>query len=356
MKITYPSLLSMMLGFVLVTATIFARSPEADTKIIDGFIAALKENKDLSPEVVQKAIEATEALKKDEEARPLAITEGLREAYPAYREALNALAEEKLADATAALDGMLTAKDPYLAAEANYFLARVRLLEERYEHALPLLESLETKFAEKTVRSGEALFLKGVAQGQTLHREEATKTLQRFLDEYPTAPERMRIGAWRQMEQLKLIQEGKLTDAQFRMDFSRRRLSLEDAGEETQREQKKIVSILETLIKEAEDRESSGKGSGKGKSKGKSQGKSGEGEGEGQKGEGKQGGQSGGGSKGIDSDAVEKLHRGGPQSPWSQLRDKDRDPVFNAIKEKFPGRYQQLIEQYYKSFEEDSEG
>ena len=53
---------------------------------------------------------------------------------------------------------------------------------------------------------------------------------------------------------------------------------------------------------------------------------------------------------------VKRLQRGGPQSPWSQLRDKERDPVYSAIKEKFPARYQQLIEQYYKSFDDDSEG
>ena len=336
----------------------FARDANADVKVIEGFIAAVKENKELSAETVQKAVDAAETLKAEEDARPLAITEGLREIYPDFRAALTALGEENLAGANAALGSLATSADPYLAAEASYFLARVKLLEERYEQALPLLAALETKYAEKTARSGEALFLKGVAQGQTLQRADAAKTLRRFIEEYPHAPERMKIGAWRQIEQLKLIEDGKLSDAQFRMDFSRRRLALEDAGEETQGEQKKIVGILETLIKEAEDREASGKGSGKGKGQGKKQGKAGEGEGqgEGKQGEGKQGGNTGGGSKGIDSDAVERLHRGGPQSPWSQLRDKDRDPVFNAIKEKFPGRYQQLIEQYYKSFEEDQDG
>ena len=72
--------------------------------------------------------------------------------------------------------------------------------------------------------------------------------------------------------------------------------------------------------------------------------------------EGQQQGKSGGGSKGIDSDTVKRLHRGGPTSPWSHLRDKDRDPVFNAIKEKYPARYQQLIEQYYKSFSDENDG
>ena len=60
-------------------------------------------------------------------------------------------------------------------------------------------------------------------------------------------------------------------------------------------------------------------------------------------------------ARGSTATRVKRLHRGGPQSPWSHLRDKDRDPVFNAIKEKFPARYQQLIEQYYKSFQDDGE-
>ena len=63
-----------------------------------------------------------------------------------------------------------------------------------------------------------------------------------------------------------------------------------------------------------------------------------------------QGGKQGGGSKGIDTGASVETGTPLPQNPWTQLRDKERDPVFTAIKEKFPARYQQLIEQYYRSF------
>ena len=66
-----------------------------------------------------------------------------------------------------------------------------------------------------------------------------------------------------------------------------------------------------------------------------------------------QGGKQGGGSKGVDSQAGNVPERVGPKSPWSQLRDKERDPVYSAIKEKFPARYEQLIEQYYRSFGDD---
>ena len=65
-----------------------------------------------------------------------------------------------------------------------------------------------------------------------------------------------------------------------------------------------------------------------------------------------QGGKQGGGSKGIDTDAATAQHGALPKSPWAQLREKDRDPVYSAIKEKFPARYQQLLEQYYRSFGE----
>ena len=332
------------------------RTIEQETKIVDGFIAAVQGNKDLAADQVQKAVDAASALKTEEEGRPIAITEGLRELYPAFRDALKSLSEEDLTAAGASLDSLATAADPYLAAEASYFLARVQLLQERYEDALPLLTSIETKFSDQSMRGGEALFLKGVAQSQMLKRKDAIASLERFLKENPNAPERMKIGAWRQLEQLKLVEDGTLSDVFARMEFSRRRLALEDSGKPTQEEQKKVVSILDQLIKEAEQKECDCKGSGKGKpKKSEGQGKPGEGEGEGKPGEGKQGGKQGGKSNGIDGSETERLTRKGPNSAWSNLRDKDREAVFNALKQKFPGRYQQLIEQYYKSFEEDGD-
>jgi hypothetical protein len=166
----------------------------------------------------------------------------------------------------------------------------------------------------------------------------------------------MKIGAWRQLEQLKLIEDGTLSDVFAKMEFSRRRLALEDSGKPTQEEQKKIVAILEQLIKEAEEKECNckGGGSGKGKPKPSNGSKPGEGEGEGKPSASKPG-ESGKGSNQTDQAALERLTRKGPSSQWSNLRDKDREAVFNALKQKFPGRYKELIEQYYKSFEQDGD-
>lgn len=324
-------------------------------KVLDDFVAATQASEAATAEQKKAVGEVVAQLRNVPEDRSFAVTESLRVLHPEYKEALNALGEENLGAAIASLTKLRDSADPFLAADSSYYLARAYLLDERFEEVVPLLDDLQNKWADKTALGGEVLFLRGVAEVALLRHKEAQVTLDQFLSLYPEAPERMRVGAFRQLEQLKLFAEGTLSDVQLRMDFSRRKLTLEDTGAETRTQQDKIIELLAKLIKEAEERECNCKGGGSGS--GKKQGKPGEAEGQAQgEGQGGQSGNSGGGSKGTDSDTVKRLHRGGPQSPWSHLRDKDRDPVYSAIKDKFPARYEQLIEQYYKSFQDDSEG
>jgi hypothetical protein len=50
------------------------------------------------------------------------------------------------------------------------------------------------------------------------------------------------------------------------------------------------------------------------------------------------------------------VHSGGPRAPWADLRNKAReDETFTALKDRFPARYRQLIEQYYRSLQEETE-
>jgi hypothetical protein len=152
-------------------------------------------------------------------------------------------------------------------------------------------------------------------------------------------------------EQLYPSREGVLSAVHRLMDESRERLTREDTGRETRDQQARIVEMLATLIQQTAARESSSQGASAGQSQ--QPGQPGNADGQTQ-GPGSQGGSSGGGSRATDTDNAQPLTRGGPRSPWSQLRDKDRDPVYSAIKEKFPARYRQLIEQYYKSFQDES--
>jgi hypothetical protein len=350
--LTRVTLALVLLGSLAVGSAQAAEAVSLD-KVLDDFVAAVKADGSIAADKQKAAGEIVEALRTDVEGKSVAITEVLRVLHPEFKDALTALGEENLGAAITKLTALRESKDAFLAADASYYLSRALLLDERFEDSLPLLDDLQNKWAGNTTHGGEVLFLRGVAEVALLRHKEATDTLTRFLATYPDAPERMKIGAFRQLEQLKLFAEGTLSDVSLRMEFSRRKLSLEDTGNETRQQQDKIIEILAKLIKEAEERECNCKGGGSGSGQKPSQGKGGEGDSQAQ-GEGQgQGGSSGGGSKGTDTDAVKRLHRGGPQSPWSHLRDKERDPVYSAIKEKFPARYQQLVEQYYKSFDDD---
>ncbi len=118
-------------------------------------------------------------------------------------------------------------------------------------------------------------------------------------------------------------------------------------GEATHQHQKQVVDFLTALIKLTEQRERQNQSSAAGASSQPQPGATNP-----SQNPGSQSGQTVGNSQATDSPAAAPQLRVGPQSPWSTLRDKQRDPVFNAIQEKFPARYQQLIEQYYKSFQD----
>lgn len=181
----------------------------------------------------------------------------------------------------------------------------------------------------------------------------AIKSLMRFLDENPNAAERMRVSAWRQAQSLMKIEEGKMEDIYQRMDYSRRRLAQQHTDPATQKQQDQIVRMLSKLIKEAEKQEASGSPSSKQKPSSKpkpnnqqakkppspkpSDGKSSQGD---------------SGSKQANGTAVVKDFDQSPASPWSRLRDRSRDPANNAVKEKLPARYRDIVERYMEAANE----
>lgn len=343
----------MALGLtVVLSLPAFAADRAPATETIDAFIAALKSAKDLPSDKVAAAIAVAEELKADPPSHSAVITVALREINEDYAAALVELADENLADASAKLEKLSKSADPYLATDATFFLARAYMLQEKFEKAMPLLETVGNKNADYTLQHADTLFLKGLCEARLLKRKDAIASFTKFDKEYPEAPERMRIGAWRMLQQLELVQDGTIIDVQDRMDFSRRKLALKDPGKETQEEQKKIVDMLAKLIKEAEEKECNCSGSGKGQGR-----KPGQGEGEGNEaGKGKSGntGGEGQGSDNSQDTKLTRLNRTGPESGWSKLRDREREQVFSALKEKYPARYEKLIEQYHKSFEDSS--
>jgi len=325
-------------------------APDADG-IVRTFLKTLAAAPDLAAGRKQQAVRAVEAARSDPARAQDALVDGLSALYPQFAAGLQALHREDAASAVAVFDGLRTAPDPYLAAHAAYFAGRAYVIDERYEDALPLLAKVAGEWCDRTLFSGDSLFLQGICEARLLQREEALRTLGAFLQRYPDAPERMRVGADHVARTLRALREGSLRDVEDRMEDSRRRLALHRSGEPTQAQQERIVALLEKLIAEAEQREQQGGGGGGGGAGGAGGGAP-------------SGNQTPGGPASNSSapagparvGALRRAFRGRADEVWGNVRSRDREEILNVLKARFPERYRDLIEQYYKSLQEEDPG
>jgi len=324
-----------------------AAETEREKRVLDQFQRALKQSDQFDAARREQLLSAFTELRNNDETRRLAITETLRAMYPRYAEALALLGQERIEQAAARLEELSAAENRILAAESRFFLARAHVIEEHFERALPHLEKFLEEHAEQSLYTGQAQFLLGISQMHLLKRQPAIESLEKFLQHYPGAPERMRVGAWRLAETLKRLKDDSLEEVEQLLRYSRRRLQLEYSGDQTRQAQQRAVALLDKLIEEAEQREAQGQGQGQGQGQQQAQGP---GQGPGRSGQG--------GSHANDqspSRVVRQL-RGGPRTPWDHLRDKKRESkAFAALKARFPARYQELVEQYYRNLQEGDE-
>lgn len=311
------------------------------SKVIDAFVAhvdALSGTEQATKDQVKAAVEK---LRQDAETQADAISEGLMLMHADYRDALTAAGDD-VGKLLTSLRPWIESNDRFVVADASFFLARALVNAERYEDALPLLESVATQQAEFTLHSAAAMYFVGVAHAKLLDNPKAIDSLSSFLQQYPDAPERLRVSAWRQIQELGAIEEGQLADAHQRMDFSRRKLDQEDSGGTTQEQQDKIVGILAKLIKDQEKKECSSCNSKKNcQNENQSQAKK-----SGKKESDSQGKSQQGGKSNNPNGVAERVYSDGPASPWSKLRDRSRDPAYSAIKDQLPAKYREIVERY----------
>jgi hypothetical protein len=336
----------LVLVFVAVAAwshAALADDPVPATDVVRKFAAHVDGLKSLDDATRSEIHALIDRSGDDEYSQIEAITAGLARIYPEYEKAILTTQADDVEGAIAALQPLADSGDPFLAADSSFFLARTLMNGNRHEEALPLLDRLAGDLASYTVHAGPALYFTGVAQAGLLDNQRALQAFSQFLDQYPEAPERLRVAAWRQVQTLQAIEEGSMDDVLQRMDYSHRRLEIGRTDEPTQVEQEKIVSILAKMIVEEEKKECSNcKGS-----KNSEQQK--EAQGEGQKpGENQgQGRSNTGGSSNQPNGTVRRTYDNGPASPWSTLRERTRDAANNAIRQKLPVRYRSVVEKYY---------
>ena len=234
-------------------------------------------------------------------------------------------------------------EDEYLKAYALFRYGLAEMNREEFETAIDSFTRVLNDYGRYVGCDIEAAYWLAVSLGQAREKEKAIVAAQRFLEDYPDAPERFR----RSMEQMKneLVQEWEspLYDLSGRMSRVSKRIEGGDTGDKTQGEQKEIVSIIDELIRRAEQQEGQGQGQGGGG-----------------------GGQPRGNRQPSSPLDRSTAPRGGggetgdlrpkptkkPGQQWGDMRDKEREEVLQALKQKFPDRYRELLEQYHKALAE----
>jgi len=270
-----------------------------------------------------------------------AIHQALLAMSSQYKRADALLMDDRFAAAAELLEGLMTSEDEYLRAYSTFRYALAQMNREDFETAIPAFVKVLNQYGRYVGCDVEAAFYLAVSLGQAREKEKAIVAAQRFLDDYPDAPERYR----RAMEQMKneLVQEWEspLYDLAGRMSGAARRIEGGKTGDKTQGDQKEIVGIIDELIKRAQQQEGDGQSQGGG-------------------GDGAPRGNQQSGSPANKSQAPRGASRMGAQRPapkkagdkWGMMRDKERDEVLQALKETMPDRYRDLLEQYHRALAE----
>ena len=306
-----------------------------DKSVVDAFVDHIKNSKHQAIETILTSVR--------QESNPSeAITAALKVMYPDYSAGIAASDDDDIQLAIQKLSPFVTSEDKYLAADASFYLARTLMNHERFEEAMPLLTSLQSNLAENSTQTAVVQYYIGQSLAGMLENEKAMAALIEFLQTNPDAPERLRVSAWRQVQELQNINPGKMEDVYHRMDYSRRRLKIVESGDKTQEEQNNVVKMLAKLIQEQEKKECSSCNSKK-NSNNQQQNQN---QKQAQNDPKESKSQSGGNSSNPNGKFVEKSFDTGNASPWSRLRGMDRDPANAGIKEKLPARYKEIVERY----------
>lgn len=238
--------------------------------------------------------------------------------------------------------------DPYFEAEARIRLGKSYLLSDDFEKAAEQFELVEMKLGAFTPRLPESRLYQAYAFGRLEDPGRALRILDEMQKRYPDAPERILETAHWFKRELKGQGTGPLLELSKSMEVVRRLLGREETGfNPTGKRQQDIIHELNRLIDLLENK------------------KKGDGDCKDCKGKGckkceKPGSKPGsnpsaplpdsrlpGGSSDIG--ALGRDPERGSSEAWGKLKDAERQQVIQALKERFPGQYKELIEQYFKA-------
>jgi len=255
-------------------------------------------------------------------------------------------------------------QDLFVRAHATYFLGRSLLAQDDLEGAAAALEAVRGRLRAGTPWTDEAtLYLayvharlaefksSGPAGEQSRARARALlTTLSGEAALFQDAPERVVEGADWLLRELRGDGMGPLLELAKRMETIERLIRRSRTGKGTQKRQEQVVVAIDKLIELMREKEKKGGGScdkpgapkpGECKKPGDPKGQ--------KKGGAKESKLAPGETK--EGDLAEAPRRA-DQDAWSELKPKERERAAQFLKERFPSRYRELIERYYRGVAE----
>lgn len=268
-----------------------------------------------------------------------------------YREALAAFDDGRSADVVRLLEPLRSHADVFLAANAAYFHTRAQIDLNKFEEVeADLARTLAdpAAFDALTPYAPHLAFLRGFLQARNLHFKEATETLAMAHHRYPDAPEAIANGIRQLLLELERRETGGLDEVATVMQYVADRLKTADASQRVRSRQEEVLALLDKLIKDEEDKEQQQKGGGGSASKKKPSGKKDAKNDKPMKPRDDSETPTGAGEIG-DLHAAPKVD---PGEAWGKLPPTEREKILQSLRDRFPSRYRQLVEQYYRSLAE----
>ncbi|MFQ5589665.1 MAG: hypothetical protein ACE5HE_00750 [Phycisphaerae bacterium] len=268
------------------------------------------------------------------------LTQGLAVLSDRFRDGLDAYDSDDYDRCARIMHDLRTDADPFVAVNAAAYEIKALVALERLEQAGRLIADLTAAGASRVKAysyfAPEIDFLHGYCLLADLQYEAAANALQQFLKTYADAVPRLTLTAEQILSELATRTPGGLGDVVDLMGYSRRKLTIGVTDATTQQRQQQAVALLDQLIEEAEDRESKSAG----------------------------GGGSGGASGAqlpnnpmsqsqlpqgtVQEGPLREPRRANPGEVWGSMPPAQREQVLQAIRDCFPSRYRQLVEQYYE--------
>ena len=329
---------------VAMVAVLSASAQDVDRGPADRFVAALSAAPALPAEAVE-LIRTRWAQCADCDPEEF-LTQGLTLVSEEFRAGLDAYDADEYGDCARQMAELTADADPFVATGAAAYEIKSLVALDQTLEAGERIATLQgdggARLTAHSYFSAEIEFLRGYCLLADLQYESAADALMHFLAQYPDAPQRLAIPARQILMELANREPGRIGEVVDLMQFSSRRLKNADGGEIVQTRQQKILDLLDTLIEEAEEQEknacSAGAGGSGGGGQNQSQGQS--------PSDPMQDSMLPGGS--FSEGELRAARRANPGEMWGSMPPAERERILQALRESFPTRYRQLVEQYYE--------